>query len=58
MAGRLSRVLVAFGTTLRDMGASLPGFMPAMRSPDGTFGTQRMQSKALAAERGRKYPGS
>ena len=56
MTGRISRVLVTIGTTFRDMGAALPGFMPAMRSPDGTFGTQRMQHKAQAAERRRNYP--
>lgn len=56
MAGRIARVMVALGTTLRDLGASMRGFMPPMRSPDGTYGTQRMQSKALAAERRRNYP--
>jgi hypothetical protein len=51
-------VLIALGTTLRDLGSSVRGFMPPMRSPDGTYGTQRRQSKALAAERSRKHPGS
>ncbi|WP_375483012.1 hypothetical protein [uncultured Jatrophihabitans sp.] len=56
MAASRHRAFQSVGEFLRVMGAALTGFMPPMRAPDGTYGTQRMTGRRLAEERQRKYP--
>ena len=56
MRGRISKILTSFGEFLRCFGSGEAGIMPAMRDKDGTFGTQRMNIKARAEERERRFP--
>ena len=56
MANPLIRFMNSTAETLRVVGTAMTGIMPALRSPDGTFGTQRMQSEQREVQRRRNYP--
>jgi hypothetical protein len=56
MANPLTRLMNFSAETLRIVGTAMTGVMPALRSPDGTYGTQRMQSEQRDAERRHNYP--
>ncbi len=51
------RVAAACGAVVREIGASMGALMPPLRSSDGTYGTQRIQARARAAQRKKDYPG-
>lgn len=57
MVGTTYRVVAKVGAMVREIGSSMRGFMPPLRSPDGTFGTQRIQGKERDAQRKSSYPG-
>lgn len=56
MATRFVRALARVGSAMRDFGIASWGVMPALRSSDGTYGRQSVQSRARAKYRRRQYP--
>ncbi len=51
MATSIGNVVRKISELLREVGSGFGGVITPMRSPDGTFGTQRAQAKVRAARR-------